>query len=172
MLVVRLRDTAFKRALATMPLGAPLQVEGPFDDLRLEGATGRPLALVAGGVAIAPFLGFLRQAASAGRWLQATLFYSCRRPEDAPFLQELIALSRAVRGLRVVPTMTRLDSSSDWAGERRRLGLGLFGAYLPALVGPAYRIAGSSRLISQLTRELERAGVPLGDVEIEMYTSY
>ncbi len=123
-------------------------------------------------IAIAPFLGFLRQAAATARSVQATLFYSCRRPEDAPFLQELIALGRAVRGLRVVPTMTRVAASSDWMGERRRLGLELLRAYLPSLVGPAYRIAGSPRLISQLTGALERAGVPLRDVEIEMYTAY
>ena len=36
MVTTRLRDTAFKRVLRTMPIGTRVKIEGPFGDLRLQ----------------------------------------------------------------------------------------------------------------------------------------
>src|SRR5579863_7947191 len=35
MIATRMRDTAFKRVLKTLPLGTAVRIEGPFGDLRL-----------------------------------------------------------------------------------------------------------------------------------------
>ena len=43
----RLRDTAFKRALQTMPLGTDIKVEGPFGNLTLHNNPSRPAVLLA-----------------------------------------------------------------------------------------------------------------------------
>src|SRR5437016_7613197 len=51
----RLRDTAFKRRLQTMPLGAEIKVEGPFGNLTLHNDPSRPAVFLAGGIGITPF---------------------------------------------------------------------------------------------------------------------
>lgn len=171
--LMRLRDSAFKRAIAEMPLGSSVLVEGPADDLSIDTEGTRPLVFLAGGVGIAPFLAALREAAHAGRGLPATLFYSNRRPEDAAFLRELCELARRVPEFRCVPTMTRVaESPAGWAGETERLGVPLLERYLPSLRGPRYYLCGSTTFISALCQKIERAGVPSTDVRIEMYTGY
>lgn len=171
--LMRVRDSAYKRSMAAIPIGAPLFLEGPADDLGLRRVDGRHLVLVAGGVGVAPFMSLLREVEHGGGELQATLFYSNRRPEDAPWLGELEALLRGIPGFRYFPTMTRMpESTLPWAGETGRLGVSLFERHLPALVGPRYFISGSTLLVSALCQELEHAAVPPRDIRIEMYAGY
>ena len=42
MFATRMRDTAFKRVLRTLPLGTDLQLEGPFGGMTLDKAESRP----------------------------------------------------------------------------------------------------------------------------------
>ena len=180
LLLMRVRDTAFKRSIAALPLGAPVLLDGPADDLALRHDEGRRIVMIAGGVGIAPFRAMLRGILLDPRrdltrraLLDATLFYSNRRPEDAAYLGELMGLEPQFQGLRVVPTMTRMSTSRlPWAGETERLGASMLARHLGELRGPRYYIAGSTLLISDLCEELERAGVPAGDIRIEMYIGY
>jgi ferredoxin-NADP reductase len=55
----RLRDTAFKRVLETMPLETEVKIEGPFGDLRLHNDVKRAAVFLAGGIGITPFHGIL-----------------------------------------------------------------------------------------------------------------
>lgn len=171
--LMRIRDTAFKRSLATLPVGVELLVEGPFDDLRMRPQPGRPLVFIAGGTGIAPFLSVLREAVRAGNPLPATLFYSNGRPEDAAYLDELQELESAIRGLRLVATMTRMaESARSWSGETGRLEIGFLERYLPSLVGPTYYLVGGPMLVSQFRWGLTSAGVNDSDIGLEMYAGY
>jgi ferredoxin-NADP reductase len=173
LLLMRLRDTAFKRSVAEMPLGAPVLQDGPADDLALDTRADRPVVFLAGGVGIAPFLSVLREVAVGEGALEATLFYSNRRPEDAAYLEELCVLSTRIAGFQCIPTMTRMwESVRSWPGETERLSAAMLARHLPTLVGPRYYLAGSTTFISWLCQDIERAGVPGGDIRIEMYTGY
>ncbi|HWG52853.1 MAG TPA: FAD-dependent oxidoreductase [Gemmatimonadaceae bacterium] len=173
LIVMRMRDSAFKRSLAEMPLGAPLLVDGPADDLALTTGGPRPSVYLAGGVGVAPFLGAIRQAACGEGRLSATLFYSNRRPEDAAYLRELCTLAARVDGFRFIPTTTRTsDSIRSWTGESERLSAPMLARYLPSLVGPRYYLSGSTTFISGMCQAIERAGVPAMDIRIEMYAGY
>ncbi|HEX6965043.1 MAG TPA: FAD-dependent oxidoreductase [Gemmatimonadaceae bacterium] len=173
LLVMRVRDSAFKRSLAEMPLGAPVLIDGPADDLALTLDDGRPAVFLAGGVGIAPFLSAVREAAFLATPIDATLFYSNRRPDDAAYLRELSLLTTRVAGFRCVPTMTRMASSAHrWSGESEHLGVPMLERHLATLRGPRYYLSGSTGFISGLCQEIERAGVPGSDIRIEMYTGY
>lgn len=173
LLLMRLRDSAFKRAMADMPLGSTLLLDGPMDDLSLTVDDAHGSVFLAGGVGIAPFLGAIRHASARGEAMDAALFYSNRRPEDAPYLEELAAHAARVRGLRFIPTMTRLEASeSTWSGETARIGIPILERYLPSLHGPRYYLSGSTLFISGVRQELARAGIPGSDIRVEMYTGY
>jgi ferredoxin-NADP reductase len=84
----RIRDTAFKRVLKAMPTGSEVSIAGPFGSFTLR-QNSRPAVFLAGGIGITPFRSMLLQAARERLSRRLFLFYSNRRPEDAPFLDEL-----------------------------------------------------------------------------------
>jgi len=115
MVATRLRDTAFKRELQRMPLGSTVRMEGPFGKLVLHADQTRPAVFLAGGIGITPFRSMAVQAAMQRSPHPMVLFYSNRRPEDAPFLDELQALQDKNPHYRFVGTMTEpAKSSRPW----------------------------------------------------------
>src|SRR5665213_3603799 len=94
MVATRMRDTAFKRVLRTMPLGTAVKIEGPSGDLILQNDSARAAVFLAGGIGITPFRSIVHWAAKEKLPNRIVLFYSNRRPEDAPFLAELQSLER------------------------------------------------------------------------------
>ena len=59
-LCTRLRDSAFKRSLAELPVGAEVDVEEPKGDFVLPEETDLPYVFVAGGIGITVFRSMLR----------------------------------------------------------------------------------------------------------------
>lgn len=171
-LLMRIRDTAFKRSIMSLAPGAPLLLDGPADDLKFDLRSGEPVVLVAGGVGIAPFRALLREAAAEPCTFGGALFYSNRRPEDAPFLDELSGIS-AASGLWYVPTMTRMAGAKlPWTGETERLSAEMIHRHVDQSRRPRYYVSGSTPFVSGLCYDLERAGVPPRDIRIEMYAGY
>ena len=63
MVATRMRDSAFKRTLGALPIGASIAIEGPSGSLTLHNDRARPAVLIAGGIGITPFMSIVRQAA-------------------------------------------------------------------------------------------------------------
>ena len=62
MIATRMRDSTFKRALKSLPIGSQVDIEGPFGSLTLHNDRARPAVFIAGGIGITPFMSVLRQA--------------------------------------------------------------------------------------------------------------
>lgn len=175
MVAMRLRDSAFKRSLARLPLNEELLMEGPFGSFRLRVGTGRPAVFIAGGVGIAPFMSILRQEHHDGfsPTITITLFYSNRRLEDAAFLKELRVLSDTHPRFVFVPTMTNLqDATAPWAGEIGRISNDLLSKYIFNFQTPRYYIAGSPAMVAAMEKLLTGAGVPPEDIHTEEFVGY
>src|SRR5215469_11141355 len=110
-IATRMRDSAFKRVLKSMPLGTAVHIDGPSGSLTLHKNSSKPAVFLAGDIGITPFLSMLRQAAYEKLPHQLFLFYSNRRPEDACFLETLNELQRTNPNFRFVPTMTEIGES-------------------------------------------------------------
>jgi len=111
MVATRMRDTAFKRVLRTMPLGTPVKIEGPSGDLILQNDSTRTAAFLAGGIGITPFRSIVHWAAKEKAPNRIVLFYCNRRPEDAPFLAELQSLERDNPKYNLIASMTEMEKS-------------------------------------------------------------
>lgn len=176
----RMRDTAFKRVLGTMPLGTEVKVEGPFGNLTLHNNANRPAVLLAGGIGITPFRSIVRRAAHERLPHRIFLFYANGRPEDAPFLDELRGLERENPNFTFVPTMDRMSGSHlPWAGETGSIGRELIEKYLKRdissgteLSGPVYYLAGPPEMVAGLHTMLNEAGVDDDDIRSEEFTGY
>jgi ferredoxin-NADP reductase len=109
MVTTRLRDTAFKRVLSSMRLHSDVRIEGPFGNLTLHNNVARPAVFLAGGIGITPYRSIVMHAARERLPHRIFLFYSNRRPEDAPFLDELQLLEKQNPNYKLIATMTKLD---------------------------------------------------------------
>ncbi len=169
----RMRDTAFKRTLAALPLGAEVKMEGPFGNLVLHNNPSRPAVLIAGGIGITPFRGMVMQAAEAQLPHRIWLFYSNHRPEDAAFLDELQALEQKNLRYRLIATMTALEGSNrPWQGETGRIGKAMLAKYLADAANAVYYVAGPPGMVAALRAVLNDAGVDDDDIRAEEFPGY
>src|SRR5215210_4755272 len=105
-LATRVRDTAFKRSLAELPVGAEVDVEEPKGSFLLPEDTDQHYVFIAGGIGITVFRCMLRYIAEEQLPHRITLVYSNRDRGSAAFLDELQELEQANPNLQLVLTMT------------------------------------------------------------------
>src|SRR3954453_2062860 len=81
-LATRLRDSAFKRSLAELPVGAEVEVEQPKGEFTLPDDTERRYVFIAGGIGVTVFRSMLRYIADEQLPYNVTLLYSNRDRES------------------------------------------------------------------------------------------
>jgi len=173
MVATRMRDTAFKRTLKAAAPGLRVSIDGPDGFMILHDDATRPAVFLAGGIGVTPFVSMIRHAAHARLPHRLWLFYSNRRPEDAPFLDEFGKLSKTYPNFRFVPTMTDMENSrSPWTGETGVINEALLDRHLQRVERPIYYLAGPPGMVMGMQSVLERRGVPLEDVRDEEFYGY
>lgn len=171
-ITTRLRDTAFKRVLQSMALGTPVRIEGPFGALRLHNAD-RPAVVLTGGIGITPFRSILLETIRAGGLpYRVVVLYANRRPKDAAFLDELHALADRDPNLTFVPTMSDLDASDAWAGERGRIDGAMLARHLAGAPHAIYYLTGPPGMVMGLHAMLLDEGIDEDDIRTEQFTGY
>lgn len=169
----RMRASAFKNALANLPVGSTAGLEGPFGSLTLHSSRARPAVFITGGIGITPFMSILRQAAYDRLRQQFILVYSNNRPEDAPFLTELQELERGMESFRLFTTMTRMDGSGrPWTGRIGRIDRDLIKTVKKGAAAPVYYVTGSSSMVAYLRQLLANAAIDDDDVRSEEFHGY
>ena len=173
MVATRLRNTAFKRSLAKVPLGTEVEIEGPFGNLVLHNNASRAAVLLAGGIGITPFRSILVQAAADRLPHRIFLLYSNRRPEDAPFLDELGAVQKKNPNFRMIATMTEMERSHlPWAGERGLINVGMLSKHLKDVKNAIYYIAGPPGMVKGVQSTLNSFGIDDDDIRTEEFAGY
>ena len=156
----RMRDSAYKRALRALPIGACVKVDGPFGSLTLHRNPSRAAVFIAGGIGITPFMSIVRNAVEECLKHPMALVYSNRRARDAAYLDEL----RSIENLRLVATLTEEGGGFVDAATIRRAAEGL-----PA---PIFYVAGPPAMVEAMKAVLEKAGVEDTDVRSEEFFGY
>lgn len=173
MIATRMRDTAFKRTLGTMPLGTAVKVEGPFGNFVLHNNPAKTAVLLAGGIGVTPFHSMVFRAAHEKLPHRIFLFLSNRRPEDAAFLHELQELEKENPNYKLIATMTGMENSSrPWQGETGLINKEMLSRYVKDAPSPIYYIAGPPGMVKGLREMLEQAGVDTDDIRAEDFPGY
>ena len=169
-LCTRLRDSAFKRSLAELPIGADVDVEQPKGNFLLPKDTDKDYVFIAGGIGITVLRCMLRYIAEEQLPYQVTLIYSNRDRESAAFLDELAELEQAIPGLQVVLTMT---DDSSWDGESRRIGPDLLRDHVgDELQSLTYLITGPPEMVEGVSGALAAEGVPEEQIQAGKFSGY
>jgi len=130
---------------------------------------------MAGGIGVTPFRSIVFSAAHEKLPHRIFLFYSNRRPEDAPFLEEFQALERDKPEL---PVRTHHDRPGELRAplarqdRLHRLGNDRAESAGGALHAPIYYIAGPPGMVHAMQRTLQSAGVDTDDIRTEEFAGY
>ena len=169
-LCTRLRDTAFKRSLAELPVGTEVDVEQPKGDFVLPEDTDRPYVFIAGGIGITVFRCMLRYIQDKALPYRVTLVYSNRDRESTAFLEELEQFERENPNIKLVVTMT---NDEGWTGETRRIDAELLRDHLDGeLSSFGYMIAGPPAMVEGVAEALRQAGIPDEQVTPGRFSGY
>ena len=173
MFATRMRDTAFKRSLKKMPLGTVVKMDSAMGSFTLHKNSAKPAVFLAGGIGITPFSSIVRQADHDRAPHKLYLFYSNRRPEEAPFVEVLQNLEKTNPQFRFIATMTKMPRSKEtWNGETGRIDQEMSSKYLNELRGPIYYVAGPPALVSGMRKMLVASGVDEDDIRSDEFSGY
>ena len=173
MVATRMRNTAFKRVLKTLPEGSEVKLEGPFGFMTLHRKTDRPAVILAGGIGITPFRSMLGHAFADNTGHRLFLFYSNRRSEDAAFLAELQQWAAQYPSFTLVATLTAPQKSDvPWSGETGYINKQMLVKYVSDLAKPVYYLAGPPGLVAAMRDMLSEAGVQEDEINSEDFVGY
>jgi ferredoxin-NADP reductase len=173
MVAMRLRTTAFKRTLNSLPPGAELLLQGPFGWMTLPRNTTRPAVLLAGGIGITPFRSLVRSETELLSARRILLFYSVRVPEEAAFLEELQEMEQLNSHYKLICTVTQSGKTGmPWRGETGRISIQMLSKWIPDLSVPIYYIAGPSGMVTGVRQMLIGAGIPEENIRAEEFYGY
>jgi ferredoxin-NADP reductase len=101
------------------------------------------------------------------------VLYSNRRPEDAAFVRELLALEQQHPPFTLLATMTALSQSSEpWSGLQGPIDEPLLMRATADLTRPIYYVAGPPAMAEGLRLTLGDAGVADDAIRSEEFYGY
>jgi ferredoxin-NADP reductase len=176
-LALRMRDTAFKRVLGRMPIGDKVRIEirlnSPHGSFTLHDDPSKPAVFLIGGIGIVPAFSMIKDATERKLPHKIFLFYSNRRPEDAPFLDELETLAKQHPSFTLIATMTQPEKSARaWRGETGHIDHSMLKKYVDDLQSPIYYLAGLPEMVSAMKTMLTASAVSEENIRAEEFTGF
>ncbi|MGL3110307.1 flavin reductase family protein [Bradyrhizobium sp. BR 1432] len=161
--------------LHRLSVGDKVQIEPPKGIFTPPLSGRRPVMLLAAGIGITPFVGYLEALARrqpAERAAKVLLLYGCRNGGEHAFARRLRELARLLPELELVTAYSvpcpqdRCPGDYDYAG---RLDLSAIDPLLPQR--PLTYLCGSPDFTTSLTTRLVERGVPRFDIFTEAFAS-
>jgi ferredoxin-NADP reductase len=174
----RHRDTAFKRTAAGMQPGQKVLIqkllgETPKGSFALHEDADRPAVFIAGGIGIVPAYAIIKDALQRQLPHTMYLFYSNRRPEDAPYLAELQTLAKQNPAFKLVATMTEPEKSAqDWKGETGFISRPMLEKHISNLQAPIYYVSGLPEMVSAMKALLAELGISENHIRAEEFKGF
>lgn len=159
----------FTRSLGSVELGTKAYMDGPHGNLVVSGRIEPGIALIAGGVGIAPLLGILRQLRHDDDRRPTVLVYGNRVEEQIVYREELEGLTRD-HGTRVVHALS--EPPQDWAGHRGMVDAGLIREIFasPDKTQWLFVLCGPPAMMEAAEDTLIDLGVPARQILSERFT--
>lgn len=174
---MRMRDTAFKRILGRMQVGEKVLIQVllgvPHGAFAIHDDATKPAVFIVGGIGIVPVYSMIKDATERKLSHKLFLFYSNRRPEDAPFLEELQNLAQQNPSFKLIATMTEAEKSAQsWQGETGLINRSMLTKYVDDLQSPVYYVAGLPEMTSAMKAMLKDSGVKEENIQAEEFTGF
>ncbi|GAB5469243.1 MAG: FAD-binding oxidoreductase [Rhodospirillales bacterium] len=142
----------FTKRLPSLTPGLPVEVFGPFGSFTPQRfAPYRRMIWIGAGIGITPFLGMLSFELSNKDFRRIWLYYIARRPEDAPYHEEIES--------RFLKADSFIDYTLWTTADKGRLSATQIAAEVE-LDDYAVMICGQARFVSDMARQFHSLGLP------------
>jgi ferredoxin-NADP reductase len=171
-------DSSFKRIMHNMQPGTKILVqkrqgEAPQGSFVLHEDVSLPAVFVAGGIGIVPAYTMIKDAMQRGLTHKMFLFYSNRRPEDAPYLAELQVLAKQNPNFIFVPTITQPENSAQkWQGETGFINRLMIEKYVTDTSAPIYYVSGLLAMVNAVRAVLNELGIAKDNIRAEEFDGF
>jgi ferredoxin-NADP reductase len=177
LIAMRMRDTAFKRVMERMQSGDKVLIEilqdVPHGGFALHEDASKPAVFLIGGIGIVPAFSMIKDAIESKLTHKIFIFFSNRRPEDAPFLDELENLAKQNPSFQLIATMTQTQKAAkSWQGETGHISHSMITKYVGDLQSPIYYIAGLPEMATAMKKLLTDSGVNEDRIRAEEFTGF
>lgn len=160
-IAIAFRDSGsgFKRTIMELPLGALIDIEGPFGYFTLPRNPLQPVVFMAGGIGITPCISMIRYADEIKRPGTITLLYSNRDKESAAYLDELEAIAGQNPNFILKNKFGRLDA--DFIDNA-----------IKNMNAPIWYVVGPPPMVAAMRDLLIRLSIDENKIRFEEFTGY
>ena len=172
-IATRIRESVWKKNLLEMPLGAHVEVDGPWGEFVLP-RDSDDVVMLAGGIGVTPFHAIVEDANARSLPHDLSLVHSNRTPEETPFLAQFKRWTTGNHRFTYLPTMTQAEKSHEpWVGARGRIDAGFLDDVLDDHRNDArYMVAGSKAFVESVVAALHEVGVQPDRILAEDFPGY
>lgn len=158
----------FTRKLGHIKTGTKAYIDGPHGNLTVSGSDQPGVALIAGGVGIAPLLGILRQLHLENDSRPTALVYGNRVEEQIAYRDELEMLAKE-HGTQIVHVLS--EPPDGWAGPTGMIDSDLIEATFsaPEMKAWLYVVCGPPAMMEGVENALIETGVPPNLIRLERF---
>lgn len=171
MIATRMRDSAFKQSLAAIPMGAPVEFDGPMGGFTLHKDSARPAVFLTGGIGITPVRSIVEHASEQGLPHHITVFYSNATRARIAFFDDFKSWSDKNANLSFVPTLTD-ERPADWNYETGLLDRHMLSRHIPDLQAPVYYVVGPPAMVAAMKAMLDEIGIDEMQIRTEDFAGY
>jgi len=168
-IATRMRESAFKRALKDLPIGASVEFDGPFGDFRLHKTETTPAVFLIGGIGITPVRSIIAQATHDKLAHSLTLLYANNTPADAAFLPDFKRFAEENKNFIFVPVMS---ADNTFNGEKGFIDKAMIARHVNDLTKPIFYIAGPAAMVGAMRKILVDAKVNEDNIRTEEFSGY
>jgi ferredoxin-NADP reductase len=173
MFTIRIFDSSFKQALYDLKSGDEVEFFGPMGWFLLPKDEEMEKVFIAGGIGVTPFHSLLHFLHDKELTQPITLFVSFKTKEEIVFHDELQAIAKKNKKIRVIYTLTQ-EQAGDvyWSGEIGRVSEAMFKKHLSDIQKPVYYVVGSPKMVEETKGFLLELGIDEEKIQLEDFTGY
>ncbi len=171
MVATRMRKTAFKNCLRSVPLGTKVKVSDPMGSFTLHKDASKPAVFLAGGIGITPSRSMIEWATREKLPHKLFLFYSNQADRGTPFLSDFETWAKENANFKFIPTLTG-EKQPSWRYEVGVINKEMLNKHLPNIPSCIYYLAGPPGMVAAMRQLTEQLGVSEDNVKTEDFAGY
>ncbi len=170
-IATRMRPTAFKNCLKTIPLGTKVKVKEPMGRMTLHQDASKPAVWLVGGIGITPFMGMIHALARSNEKREIYLFYSNASPQTTAFLKDIEGFANDHPEFHFTASYTDAPPPG-WAGETGRITVEMVKKHLKSPIDCVFYSAGPPAMVSAMVKLAEDLGATEEQIKTEDFAGY
>jgi len=173
-LTTRLTGSEFKNTLDALPLGAEVEIEGPYGRFVFGYETPK-IAFLTGGIGVTPVRSMLRYLVDidgAGRMegQELVVFYGSMTEDGIVYKEQFDEFEREIADLRVIHVIT--NPGENWKGYGGFINAEIIRAELADPGEWTYYIVGPPPMITAMEKVMGQLEIPPEQIVVESFAGY